>query len=132
MVFSIGLASICSAQTLSTKETKVIVVVDATTELIKQLVLFNGFEGKDLQELPKRYPDSKFYLGLFSGNYDRKDRQLLPATDATLVIYTERQLIPNERLITAAKLTPGEDYNLGETRARVITNKKGELTLKIK
>lgn len=120
----------CPAQTLSTKETKVVLVVDSATEMVTHITLFTKMQKMDKANLLKRYKGCKFYVGLLEGSYGIGDDHIVPKANTTIIMYTDKQIFPEEYYLPADKLLPGDRFDLGETKAKVISSKKGELVLK--
>jgi len=111
------------AQTRSTIETKVILVVSKKTNSVTNLELFIDKNTED--KLLKKYPNSDFYLGLLSGDFDLKNEIIEPKTGAIITLYTEKQLFTNK------PFSPKEKITIGKSKTKIISNKKGELIVKI-
>lgn len=132
-VFFIMLMGICltaGAQTHSTKETKVILVVSSKTGAVTQLELFHTFQSKKREEIYKKYNDCKFYVGLLKGRYEVNGNYIEPKKNTTIVMYTDKQIFPENYFLPADKLLPGDRFDLGQIKAEVVSSKKGELVLR--
>lgn len=119
-------AAVAFAQTRSTKEAKVVMVVNEKNTRIIGLELFNE---KDANSIKKRYPESKFYIGLLRGSYELEKRGVTPNTGATIIIFTERQILPDEDFFQKENFVPGNQLDFGEAKTKIISNAKGELVL---
>lgn len=115
------------AQTRSTKQAKILLIVDEKNTKVMGLELF---ETGDIQNIRKRYPGSKFYIGLLSGSYELEKRKVVPKVGATIILYTDRQFFPNEELFPNENYAPGDRLDLGEASTKIISKNKGELILK--
>lgn len=118
------------AQMHSTKETKVILVVSATTQTVTHIVLFSSFERLKRQQVEEAFVRSKFYIGLLRGNYTLDDYGLKPEKDAEVIIYTNRQVFQEEPFLAGEEVSLGDKIKLGNQTARIISSKKGEIMLK--
>lgn len=45
-------------------------------------------------------------------------------------MYTDKQIFLEDYFLPADKLFPGDRFDLGKTKAKVVSSKKGELILK--
>lgn len=131
IIYILFAAMISGAQTLSTKETKVVLVIGPKSEAVTHITLFNTFQKMDKDLILRKYPDAKFYIGLLKGTYELNNDTIDPSSDSTIIMYTEKQFFPGERFSTNEEIAPGDRFDLGKTKAKVVSNKKGELTLKI-
>ena len=122
---------ICQAQTLSTKETKVVLIVDPRSDNVTDMALFTTIQKMDKGLLKKKYADSKFYIGLLKGNYEIKGTAIVPKENTTVIMFTEKQIFPEAHFFSSDDLSPGDSFDIGKTQAKVVSNKKGELILKI-
>ena len=130
LIICLGTCSVVQAQTHSTKETKVILVVSANTQVVTHMVLFNSFEKLKRQEVENAFPNSKFYIGLLKGNYILDDYGLKPEKDTEVIIYSNRQVFQEEPFLAGEDIALGDKIKLGNRTARIISNKKGEITLR--
>lgn len=119
------------AQTLSTKAVKVILAVDSKSDDVTDITLFSTLEKMDKRHLKKKYANHKFYMGLLKGTYEIEGTEVIPEEDTTIIMYTEKQFFPEAYFFSAENLSPGDSFDVGKTRAKVVSNKKGELTVKI-
>lgn len=118
------------AQTLSTKETKIVLVVNEKTDEVKHIELFSNFKKITQKEMLSKYPDYKFYIGILQGKYSLDQNRVILHKDATITLYTNKRYLPNEDLFPSDGLSAGDNFTLGKTTTEVISNKKGELILK--
>ncbi|WP_339711362.1 hypothetical protein [uncultured Kriegella sp.] len=125
-----GNCLVLGAQTHSTKETKVILVVNINTKTTTHIVLFNSFEKLKRQQVESAFPNSRFYIGLLRGNYTLNDYGLKPEKDTEVVIYTNRQVFQEEPFLAGEEVGLGDKIKLGNKTARIISRKKGEIMLK--
>ncbi len=131
LVTAIVLCSgICFGQERITKETKVILVVDNKSDVVEHIVLLANFQKTEEKQLMKNYGHHKFFLGLLKGSYHLNKNTIVPGKNTTVVIYTDKQFSPIEEFFQSENISPGDEFNLGETKAKVIANKKGELVIK--
>ena len=116
------------SQTRSTKETKILLIVNESNTKISGLELF---EPESVQDIGTRHPGSKFFFGLFKGSYELEERKVVPQEGALITIYTERQFFPNEKLFPSENFVVEDQLNLGDAETKIISKGKGELMLKI-
>jgi len=131
--FSFMLMGSClklGAQTYSTKETKVILVVSSKTRSVSHIVLFHVFQNQQKEDFFKQYSEYECYVGLLEGSYVIKDGYIVPKKETKIIMYTEKQVFPEAHFSPADTLLPGDRFDLGKTKAKVISSKKGELVLK--
>lgn len=129
-VLYLGASLTVGAQTLSTKETKVVLAVSSKTGSVTHIVLFHTFENLKKEEVFKKYTDHKFYVGLLKGRYGINKDVIVPQENTTIIMYTEKQVFPEESFPRADSLLPGDRFHLGNTKAEVVSSKEGELVLK--
>lgn len=112
------------AQTRSTKETKVVLLVNKSLNNVTGIILFDAKNAE--HELPTKYPKSIFYLGVLKGSFELIEDKIEPKSGATITMYTNKQLFANDHF------SPGEveDITIGKFKTKVISSKKGELILK--
>ena len=118
------------AQSLITKETKVVVVVKGASEGITQLALFNTFEKMKGNEILEKYPNCQFYIGLLQGNYELNENDVIPLMGSTIIMYTDQPYLSSNNTLPSARFSAGDQLDLGLGKAKVVSNKKGELILK--
>lgn len=126
LLFLLTINLVAQAQTRSTKEAKVILVVNDNNTKIIGLELFDEKEAAGLEQ---RHPGSNFYIGLLRGSYDLEKKRVIPNAGATIIIFTERKFFPNEELFPNEDFTPGNSLALGDAKTKIISNGKGELVL---
>lgn len=124
------IADVCHAQTLSTKETKVVLIVDSKSDKVTDMALFTVIQKMDKQRLKKKYADRKFYIGLLKGSYEIKGMDIIPKEGTTVIIFTEKQFFPEARIFPSSDISEGDSFKIGTTKAKVLSNRKGELVLK--
>ncbi len=129
-IFTLLVFGICPAQTLSTKETKVVFVVDSESEIVTHITLFTKMQKMEKDRLLERYTGCKFYVGLLKGSYEINNDVIVPKENTTLIMYTDKQIFPQQHFLPADDLLPGDRFNLGKTRVKVVSSKKGELVLR--
>ncbi len=115
------------AQSKTTKETRVVVVI--TKEEISTLVHYERFRSSRELFL-KKYDKSKFFIGVLKGKYRVENDQILPLPEATITIYTEKQIFNKAGLFSKEKPKPGDLLKVGKIKAKVITAGKEEITVK--
>ena len=118
-----------NAQVLSTNEAKVILVVDQTKETVSHIELFGNFQLLNRAEVIEKFPNCQFYIGLLEGSYELKKNSVIPINGSTIIMYTDRQYLSNNKLFPSDKFSIGDQIDLGSIKAKVISNKKGELIL---
>jgi hypothetical protein len=138
-VFMCFVAQITQTQTRSLKETKVVFVIENGTNTITALELFNQEETKALL---KKYPNSKFYLGLLLGEFTVKDNMVSPSINTSITIYTNKNeltdgnLLIDDTLLQGDTFLPGDPFNSGHkffinnTKLQVIERSKSQLVFK--
>ena len=119
-----------NAQVLSTKEVKVILVVDEKKDAVSHIELFGNFQLMKRTEVLEKYPNCQFYIGLLEGSYELNNNIVIPIKGSTVIMYTDRQYILNNTLLPSDKLDAGDQLDLGQVKAKVVSKKKGELILK--
>lgn len=110
------------SQTRSTKETKVVLIVNQKTSKVSGLELFETQHAENI--LPKKYPGNTFYLGILKGTYELDNNVVLPKSGAIITIYTDKQLFSENQLSLK------ENINFGSAKTKVVSRNKGELILK--
>ncbi|MBT8182620.1 MAG: hypothetical protein KJO53_13650 [Eudoraea sp.] len=130
MVFFLlaGILSV-TAQTMTTREAKVVAVVNAENNTIKALELFTD-ENSDKGSLIKKYPDCKFYIGLMEGSYKVVQAIVHPQKGATVNIFYSQPIYAAADMAVMDHYSPGDIMKIGNSEARVISNNKGELIFK--
>ena len=111
------------AQTRSTAETKVIMVVHKDSNQITNIELFNTQITEN--EMSKKYSKSMFFFGLFKGRYELNDNAILPKSGSIITMYTDKQLFSNDQFSHGEV----EYLTIGKIKTKVIASKKGELIL---
>lgn len=119
LLFSV---SVFTAQTRSTKETKVVLIVSQKTNEVSGLELFETQNTENI--LPKKYPGNTFYLGILKGTYELHNNVVLPKSGAIITVYTDKQLFSENHLSLK------ESINFGSVKTKVVSRNKGELILK--
>ena len=122
IIFLLFLIFYAQAQTRTTKEAKVILVVDKDSNRIKNIELFNTQITED--EMLKKYSKSIFFLGSFKGRYELNNNAILPKSESIITIYTDKQLFSD------SEFSPGKNIMIGNIKTKEISRKKGELILK--
>lgn len=117
-------------QTRSTKATKIVLVVNQKSNSVEHIELLVSFQKKKKKELAGSYTNHKFFLGVLKGKYSLEKERIIPGNNTTIILYTEKQFTIPEPYIHGDSLTLGDEFNLGKIKAKVVANKKGELTLK--
>tara|TARA_R110002167_G_scaffold108803_5_gene277714 strand:+ start:3182 stop:3676 length:495 start_codon:yes stop_codon:yes gene_type:complete len=121
-----------NAQSRTTKEVKVILIVHPKSDTLTQITLFNTFEKMNSADIAKKYPESRFYIGLLSGKYELlHNDNIKPWTGAIISVYTTKQYFPDDELFPVNDIKIGGELALGAIGSKVVSIKKGELTLEI-
>jgi len=110
------------AQTRITKETKVVLVVNKKTNEVTNMKLFDAKNSEKI--LPKKYPNSKFYIGVLKGNFELNSDIIEPKSGAIITMYTDKQLFSNDKFVGNDNIT------IGKIKTQIISSKNGELVLK--
>lgn len=126
LIFSLIVTSPLIAQARSTNETKLALIVNKENTKIIDLELFDE---KQAENITKRHPESKLFIGLLRGSYELEKGRVKPNRGATITIFTDRQFFPNENFFPKEKLNTGDHLNIGPTKAKITSNTKGELVL---
>ena len=122
MVMLFGL-SFAQAQTRSTMKTKVISIVNEKSNSVTDLKVYTQERSKD--KLLKKYPNSYFYLGMITGDFELKNEIITLKTGAIVTMYTHKQLFSN------IEFKPNKTIKIGRSKTKIISNKKGEIIVKI-
>jgi hypothetical protein len=128
VVLLYGLIS-ATAQTMTTREAKVVVAVNTENNTIPALVLFSDLDTKE-DRLKEQYPNCKFYIGLMEGSYKVVQAIVRPQKEATVSIFYNQPIFEDTEMVFMGQYSPGDLVKIGKTEARVISNNKGELILK--
>ena len=131
IIFMLLVSMMCNAQTHSTKETKIVLAVNSKSDTVTHIILFNTFQKMEREEIFKIYRGSKFYIGLLRGSYEPQNNCVNPASDATIIMYTEKEFFPGEPFLSEDNLSAGDRLDLGKKKAEVVSSRRGELTLRI-
>ena len=126
LLVSMGLGH---AQSLTTNETKVVLIVKGASEGISQIALFNTFEKMKGNGILEKYPNCQFYIGLLRGSYELNDNDVTPLIGSTIIMYTDQPYLSSNRILQSTRFIAGDQLSLGSGSAKVISNKKGELIL---
>ncbi|MCG2461582.1 hypothetical protein K8352_12550 [Flavobacteriaceae bacterium F89] len=118
------------AQPMVTKETKVLLVMDPVTEDFRFMELFD--DRNNVETLGVKYPGHGIYIGLLQGGYELHDERIRPEGNAVITIYTDQQLIAGNLDFPEKNYPIGRDFKMQGNSVRVVSNKKGELILKMK
>jgi len=112
----------CSAQTISTNETKIVFILSQKTNEVSGITLLDTENSKNV--LPNTYPNHIFYLGILKGNYELNDKLVIPLTGSTITIYTDKILFSEDQFSNL------DHINFGNVKTKIISKKKGEIILK--
>jgi len=112
----------CSAQTISTNETKIVFILSQKTNEVSGITLLDTENSKNV--LPNTYPNHIFYLGILKGSYELSDNLVIPLTESTITIYTDKVLFSEDQFLHL------DHINFGSVKTKVISKKKGEIILK--
>lgn len=118
------------AQELSTKGTKIILVVHDESDVVEHIELLVNFQKIKKEQLLKKYGQHKFFLGELKGTYFPDENGILLGNETTVIIFTDKQFSPSKHFYREDHLNPGDEFKLGESQGKVIANKKGELIIK--
>lgn len=119
-----------NSQVLSTKEAKVILVVDEKKEAVSHIELYGNFQLMKRAEVLEKYPNCQFYIGLMEGSYEVVQTQVYPQIGTAIIIFNSQPLFRDTNIVFTEHYSPGDLLKIGKTEARVISNKKGELIIK--
>jgi len=117
------------AQERTTKETKIVVVINTDDHMVSHVRLLNGFQEKNSKDVFKKYPKHSFFYGVLQGKYKLNQEEVVPAAGATIVVHTERQLFPERHFYANNELAVGDIFTFGKIKTEVVNTKKGELVL---
>ena len=118
------------AQERTTKETKVIVVINEKSDTAEHIELLANFQKLKREQLREKYAHHNFFLGVLKGSYTFRENWILPSKNTTIIMYTDKQLYPLGQYYQGDNLAPGDEFDLGDAKAKVVAYKQGELTLK--
>jgi len=130
-LLAVGSTFYGQTQQYSTMETKVILVAPLKTDIINEIILFNTFQELYKEGLSDAYSDCRFFIGTYTGTYQLKEDEVLPMRGATIVIFTDELLYPNDKVISEIGFSPANNLKLGQTSFRVAGHIKEELILKV-
>ena len=120
-----------TAQQRTTKEAKVVLVVDKSENDVTNIELFNDFEAYGKQNILRKYPNSKFFIGLLKGSYKAAGGGgILPLQNSTITIFTNKEYFFGNRPFPDEVFAQGDQFKLGRVNGEVVSSKKGVLTLK--
>ncbi|WP_143144230.1 hypothetical protein [Flaviramulus basaltis] len=138
-IFMSFVVQILQAQSRSLKTTKVVCVVENRTNNIVGLELFDQQESK---ALIKKYPKSKFYLGILKGTFTVKDNLVKPSKNTSIIIYTNKNELPGDMFIPGDMFLPGDmfipgdmfstghNFFINNSKLQVIESSKSQLVFK--
>ena len=118
------------AQERVTKGTKIILAVNEESEVVEHIELLINFQKIKKEQLLEKYGHHKFFLGELKGTYIHNKNGILLGKDTIVIMFTDKQFSPPGQYFEGDNLRPGDEFYLGDTKAKVITNKKGELIIK--
>jgi hypothetical protein len=124
---------ILQAQNPKKHDANVVFVVENKTNTITSLELFNQQESKALL---KKYPNSKFYLGLLKGGFTVKDDLVNPDKNTSIIIYTNQNELLGDTFLSGDTFLPGDIFNSGHKffinniKLQVIERSKSQLVFK--
>jgi len=130
IVLTILFCGISLAQERTTKRTKIILAVNEKSKAVEHIELLANFQKFKKEQLQEKYDNHQFFLGELKGTYFPNKKGIVLGDDTTIIIFTDKQFSPPADLFQVDDLTPGDEFNLGAIKAKVITNKKGELVVK--
>ena len=119
-----------NTQVISTKEAKVILVVDEKSDTISHLELYNTFQKMNGPEALEKYPNSQFYIGLLEGSYELNKNYIIPIEGSIISMYTDKQFLSSNTSFPIGNISAGDKLKFGQVKAKVVSKKKGELILK--
>ncbi|MGB5359035.1 hypothetical protein [Eudoraea sp.] len=118
-----------TAQTMTTREAKVVVAVNTENNTIQALILFADLDTKE-DQLREQYSNCKFFIGLMEGSYKVVQAMVRPQRGATVSIFYNQPLFGDTDMAFMDYYSPGDLIKIENLEARVISNNKGELILK--
>ncbi|MFH6602903.1 hypothetical protein ACEZ3G_05400 [Maribacter algicola] len=120
------------AQTRTTNDMPIVLVTDLESDQLAMIEPLNNFLQRTEEDIVEAFPKHEFYKGLLKGKYElREDHLVLPIKGTIITVYTEQRIFPNKGFLSKVQLNSGDDYRLGAANAKVISNQKGELILRI-
>ena len=128
------LATFCvwfgNAQPMITKEVKVILIMDPDRPGFTAMELFD--DQRDENSDKNTYMAHNVYIGLLKGGYELHESTIRPEKGSTITVYTDRQLYNGKDSFPKGDYPKGGQLKISKASAIVISNRKGELLLKIK
>jgi hypothetical protein len=116
--------SLCThAQNRSTRGTKIVVVIDNNAKKIKNLELYTNT--LDENQLLKKHPNSLFYIGLLEGDYEMDGEVIVPKSNAAITIYSNKEIFSNKQFLRE------DEIFIGNIKTKLVSNKRGEIILRI-
>lgn len=119
-----------SAQTISTKGTKILLVVDSRGNRVDHLILFQKISERGKSYVLKRYAGSLFYVGYLEGDYEERKGEIIPKKEARITMYTESEIFNDGKHRHIEVLSEQDYLYIGNQRAEVISRRKGTLSVK--
>ena len=116
-------------QNMTTKEAKVVVVVDSENKTIRSLELFTDTETEG-ERLQQKYLEGNFYIGLMEGSYEVVQGKVRPQKGTIVIIFNNQPIFGDTDMVLIKHYNPGDPIKIGNIEAVVISNNKGELILK--
>lgn len=130
LIWIFFLQTFAQAQPMVTKEAKILLVMDLDARDFKTMELFK--DQNSLKTLVIKYPGYGVYIGLLEGGYELYENHIRPEEDAVITIYTDQQLFAGNSSFPSEIYPVGEVFKMQGNEVRVVSNKKGELILKMK
>lgn len=124
-------SSIVDFQERSTTGMKIILIVDPEANTVSSVTPLDTFKRMLVSEVYEKYPQCHFYMGGLKGNYTLVDALVVPAENALVIMYTEKEFFRSGEYSGATSLNEGDYFNLGKVPSKITSNKKGELHLMI-
>ena len=118
------------AQTKTTQETQIVVAVDTQKNEIDALypLAYIKEDSKALESCAT----CKHFLGTLSGAFELNQSALSPMAGATIKVFKEQEVFSGESKFPDLGLATKKEVVLGNGKAKIVENKKGELILKTK
>jgi len=130
-ILALLFSSINDFQQRSTTGMKIILIVDSESNTVSKVTPLDTFQRMLVSEVHKKYPQCHFYTGSLKGNYTLVDTSVIPAVNATVTMYTEKEFFRFGQYSGATSFNAGDDFSLGKVSSKITSNKKGELNLKV-
>ncbi|MBT8292858.1 MAG: hypothetical protein KJN70_06260 [Eudoraea sp.] len=132
LVYGLGQSQ---GQNRSTIGAKVVIIIDGKSNKVSSIELVS--RENEGGTLLRKYPNSKFCLGMLNGAYKMVQNGIIPTSGSTVTIYPTKeflpgdQYLPGDRYLPVDQYLPGDPYLLGSVTTQVQSHKKGQMVVRV-